>query len=195
MNVPSFLKLKDNSLLFNEDGEFLFYVPETYFGETKNPIAQIIGQYVTTLGILDWAIVSKNGTVGEAHPFKFPTIFMCKPNSIEKVKNLKLNNTSPKDYRILHFKKGDEVISDITQEVKEPFKFDRAKILSEIENALGMNFIPYKSTPGLYKTDSKPALFHLGITRKHITLYCKGASAKKIEYSDSYIDDIIKALN
>lgn len=113
MNVPSFLKLKDNSLLFNEDGEFLFYVPETYFGETKNPIAQIIGQYVTTLGILDWAIVSKNGTVGEAHPFKFPTIFMCKPDSIEKVKNLKLNNTKGMDYRILHFKMGDEVISDI----------------------------------------------------------------------------------
>lgn len=93
------------------------------------------------------------------------------------------------------FKTSNEVISDTTQEVKEPFKFDRAKILSEIENALGMNFIPYKSTPGLYKTDSKPALFHLGIARKHITLYCKGASAKKIEYSDSYIDDIIKALN
>lgn len=93
------------------------------------------------------------------------------------------------------FKIYNEVISDITQEFKEPFKFDRAKILSEIENALGMNFIPYKSTPGLYKTDSKPALFHLGITRKHITLYCKGALSKKIKYSDSYIDDIIKALN
>ncbi len=113
MNIPSFLKLSGTSLLYNEDGELLFYLPETYFGDTKTPIAQVIGQYVTTLGIFDWALVTKSGTISEAKPFKFPTIIMCKPTSIEKVKNLKLNGLKGRDYRILHFKMGDEVISDI----------------------------------------------------------------------------------
>ena len=114
MNIPSFLKEKDNSLLFNEEGEFLFYLPEAYFSDAKNTsVAQIEGSYVTTIGIVDWAIVTKNGTVGEPHPFKWPTIIMCKPYLIEKVKKLKLGTCDAKDYRILHFKKGDEVISDI----------------------------------------------------------------------------------
>lgn len=114
MKIPVFLKQKENSLLFSEEGEFLFYLPETYFADVKkNPIAQIIGQYVSTIGICDWALVDKNGNVGEAHPFKFPSIFLCKPSYIEKVKNLKLNDYKPMDYRILHFKKDDEVITDI----------------------------------------------------------------------------------
>ena len=114
MKLPSFLKQVDSSLVFNDDGELLFYIPDSYFGEVKkNPIAQIIGQYVSTIGILDWALVTKNGTISEAKPFKFPTIFLCKPSSIEKVNGLKLNGLKAKDYRILHFKMGDEVISDI----------------------------------------------------------------------------------
>lgn len=113
MDIPKFLKLKDNALIFNEEGQFLFYIPEDYFTNTKNSVAQIIGQYVTTVGIIDWALVSKNGTISEAKPFKLPTVFMSKPSEIEKVKKLKLNGLRARDYRILHFNYGDEVISDI----------------------------------------------------------------------------------
>ena len=114
MKLPAFLKQINNTLVYNGDGEFVFYVPESYFTDVKaNPIAQIIGSYVSLIGVLDWAIVTKNGSVGKANPFKFPTIFMCKPYEIEKVKDLVLNDVKSKDYRILHFKSGDEVISDI----------------------------------------------------------------------------------
>lgn len=113
MEIPSFLSQKGNTLLFNQEGEFLFYIPETYFGNTKNPVAKIIGYFVSTVGAMDWAIVSPNGKVGTINPFKWPTIVLCKPDSIEKVKNLQIANHKPRDYRILHFKKGDEVISDI----------------------------------------------------------------------------------
>lgn len=114
MKLPSFLKQVDNSLVYNDDGELLFYIPDSYFGDVKkNPIAQIIGQYVSVMGIFDWALVTKNGTVSEAKPFKFPTIILCKPNNIEKANGLKLNGLRAKDYKILHFKNGDEVISDI----------------------------------------------------------------------------------
>lgn len=138
MNIPLFLTLKDNSLLYNGEGEFLFYLPDSYFSDAKNTsVAEIVGSYVTTLGIMDWAIVSKNGTVGEVHPFKWCTVIMCKPYTIEKVKNLKLNNTSPKDYRILHFKKGDEVISDI----------NTPKIIDNVENLFRMMVITGNKIP------------------------------------------------
>ena len=113
MEIPSFLTLKDESLIFNKDNaEFQFYVPENFFDETsKNAIAEINGQYVSMIGLCDWAIVDSKGVRSEVKPFCFPTMILCKPSSIEKVKNLKLDNSESKDYRILHFKKGDEVIS------------------------------------------------------------------------------------
>lgn len=114
MAIPSFLTKKNNSIVFNQDGEFLFYVPESYFTDTKLPLAQIYGQYLYLFGICDWALVSTNGKVSPAKRFYFPTQFMCKPDRIEKVKNFSINDTfKPIDYRIIHFKQGDEVISNI----------------------------------------------------------------------------------
>ena len=57
MGTPSFLLQKGSSVLFNQEGEFLFYLPEDYFTDTKLPLAQIEGQYVKMVGICDWALV------------------------------------------------------------------------------------------------------------------------------------------
>lgn len=116
MKVPYFLKLEKDALLFNlDDSEFVFYLDEVFFNDTtKNPIAQIDGEYVTFIGLCNWAIVDKNGKVSEPKLFKFPTMLMCKPYTIEKVKGLQLNkNVEPSDYRLLRFRKGDEVISQV----------------------------------------------------------------------------------
>ena len=109
--IPSFLKKDGERILFNQEGELIYYVPESYF--TKD-IAEINGEYVTLLGILDYAIFDTNGKTKGLKRFNCPTMFMCKPNSIEKLKNVKLTKyIEAKDYRILKFKKGDEVISSI----------------------------------------------------------------------------------
>lgn len=113
MPDPSFLKKDGNTIKFNEDGEFLFYVPETYFTDTKSPLASVAGQYVNLIGVCDWAIVTPNGKVSDARRFYFPNMFMCKPDRIEKVKSLSLNGLRSIDYRILHFKRGDEIICNI----------------------------------------------------------------------------------
>lgn len=115
MKVPSFLKLQDNALLYNEnDGsELAYYIPEAYFGKTKVPVAKIVGSIVSTLGVFDWVIVDKNGKLGEFHVFKFPTIFLCKPNRIEKIKQFSISGTRPTDYRILYFKYEDEAVCNI----------------------------------------------------------------------------------
>lgn len=115
MEVPNFLKLEGNALVYNgkDNTEFQFYLPENFFNNvSKNPIAQIDGEYVSSIGLCNWAIVDEKGQRGKLQTFNFPTMFLCKPYKIEKVKKLKLDaRTEAGDYRILHFKKGDEVVS------------------------------------------------------------------------------------
>ena len=116
MEVPKFLKLEGESLLFNEDNkEFIFFVSERFFNSTtKNPIAEIQGEYVSMIGLCNWTIIDSNGKKGKIMPFNFPTMFLCKPYKIEKVKDYKLEEKDePEDYRLLRFKKGDEVISQV----------------------------------------------------------------------------------
>lgn len=115
MDLPGFLSREGNALVFNqENSTFVFYVPMNYFNNTsKVPIAEIFGQYVSFIGLCNWAIIDSNGKRGKIHPFNFPTMFMCKPYEMEKVKNIKLDNTEPSDYMLLKFKKGDEVVSQV----------------------------------------------------------------------------------
>lgn len=110
-NVPSFLKRDGNALLFNEDGQFVFYVPELFFDRED---AQIKGEYVNLIGILDYTIFDKNGKNIGLKRFNFPTVFLCKPSKIEKVKNLRLKEAvEPQDYRLLIFEKGDAVVVNV----------------------------------------------------------------------------------
>ena len=117
MELPNFLTLKGRSLIFNKDNStFVFYVPANYFKNTsKVPIAEYRGQYVSFIGVCNYAIIGSNGKRGELKPFIFPTMFLCKPGEIDEVsgKNLSLDNTEPSDYVLLKFKKGDEIVSDI----------------------------------------------------------------------------------
>lgn len=116
MEIPKFLRLEGDSLVFNEKNKtFVFYVPENFFNNhSKNAIAEIVGQYVSMIGLCNWAIVDSNGKRSELKPFDFPTMFLCKPFEIEKVKNLKLlKQLDPADYRLLKFHEGDEVVSQI----------------------------------------------------------------------------------
>ena len=116
MDIPKFLKLEGESLVFNEeDKEFIFYVPENFFdAKSKNAIAQISGEYVSMIVVCNWAIVDSKGVRSELRPFNFPTMMLCKPYKIEKAKGLKLDSDKEgKDYRLLRFKKGDEVVSQV----------------------------------------------------------------------------------
>lgn len=121
MEIPSFLKQKGDALVFALDGEFVYYVAEEFF---DTGIAEVSGSYVSLIGVCDYAIISTSGKSSEVKPFRFPTVFLCKPYDIEKVKNIKIGKSKKeKDYRILHFKEGDEVVS----QVKVPKIVDNAE--------------------------------------------------------------------
>lgn len=120
-NIPSFLRLKDNAVYYNGTGEFVFLVPEIYFERNH---AIIEGEYVTLIGILNYAILKKetDNIADNLKEFKFETQFTTRPNRIEKVRNLKLVDSRPaEDYRVLHYSNNDtdqivvsiEVVQDI----------------------------------------------------------------------------------
>lgn len=67
--VPKFLKREGDSLVFDQEGQFVFYVPEVFFSRGD---AQIKGEYVNLLGILDYAIFDKNGKHDGLKRFYFP---------------------------------------------------------------------------------------------------------------------------
>ena len=109
MKVPGFLKLENDSLLFdNNEGEFVFYVPEYYF---ERGYAVMYGDMISLIGVLDYAIFDKNGKHSGLKPFRFPTLFLTYPGETEKIKNVKLTKTSEtQDYRLLKYKKGDQIV-------------------------------------------------------------------------------------
>lgn len=72
--------------------------------------------------------------------------------------------------------------------------FERESVIQELSNALSMKFVEYPSTPGLYKPDTNPAKFHIGITKSHVSVYNKKSEAVKIEYTDDYISKVVELL-
>lgn len=109
-DVPKFLRRDGDSLLFNQEGEFVFYVPEIYFDAGRKD-AVINGEYVNLLGILDYAIFSPTGYSSGPKRFFFPTVFLTRPSRIEKQKNVKLKpGVDPQDYRLLIYNKDDPVV-------------------------------------------------------------------------------------
>lgn len=130
--LPAFLRRNGDSLLFNGEGEFIFYVPEDYFSSN---IAIVYGAYISMLGICNYTIINKSGKDNGMHPFRFPTIFLCKPYTTEKIKNFKILKTSdPSDYRLLKFKNGDEIVTS----TKVP------QIIDNVETFFNMFFVSGK---------------------------------------------------
>lgn len=108
--LPQFLKREKDSILFNGDGEFFFYVPEKFFDLN---IATYIGANINILGVLNYAIKYKDGKMSDLKTFDYPTRFLTHPYKVDKIKNTKIiKESKAMDYRILTYRKGDAIIID-----------------------------------------------------------------------------------
>lgn len=106
--MATFLKTVGEKVIFDGDGELIYYVPEKYFDIRA---AEIIGERTIVMGMFTYAVFDKNGKRVTFKPFNCPTMIECIPNDITKESNYHLEGTKePKAYRLLHFKKGDELM-------------------------------------------------------------------------------------
>ena len=112
MAIPSWLKREGESILYNGDGYFAFFVPESYFLGKNSAKAIIMGELVNIFGVLDYQLFSSNGKPnGPVRNFKFPSVFLTKPTSIEKVKNIKVVEwADSEDFRVFKYEKGAPII-------------------------------------------------------------------------------------
>lgn len=109
--ATTYYKTQNDKVIFTGNGELIYYVPEKYF---DCGAATIIGETIQTMGIFSYGLYDANGKQIKISRFKCPTTIDCKPSNITKEKNFHLINTkSSKDYRLLHFKNGDELICNI----------------------------------------------------------------------------------
>lgn len=74
-------------------------------------------------------------------------------------------------------------------------KVNREEVIKNLSEALGIGFIQYPSTPGLYKPDTTPVTFHLGVTRSHISVYIKNSETIKISYNEDYMAKVVEIFN
>ena len=195
MEVPNFLKLENNSLLFNLDNQtFVFYVPENYFkNESKVPIAEIQGQYVSMIGVCNWSIIDDKGKSSKLMPFNFPTMFLCKPSTIEKVKNLQLDNTEPSDYRLLKFKKGDEVVS----QTRVPQLIDNVEILFKMATMTGKlpTTIPYDKLWEIFEESGKLNGFSFNVSVQLFGLLVSGICRDPNDISKMFKETNMEDMN
>lgn len=137
MELPNFLKIKDRSFVFANDGIFKFYIPEKYF-TTK--LADIQGEYVNLFGICTYALFDKNDkSIGKLHNFNYPVSFLTKPDDIEIAKDIILTkNTEKQDYRILkYYKDGVIVVNyEISEDASNLDTFYRALQYGNIPNTV-----------------------------------------------------------
>lgn len=148
MAIPACLKIKDESVYYNGDGEFLLFVPEVFF---ERKVAVVEGIYVELLGILNYAIDTKPGTVDlskNLRTFYFPSRFITKPKRIEKVKDFAISKNYKQDYRIFHYTNNGEdqiiVSTKVPQDITNVEDFFR--LFVDTDNI--PNTIPYEE---LYK--------------------------------------------
>lgn len=111
MALPLYMRQEENTLYYKGSGEIIYYVPEKFYDLS---LAYSIGEYVEALGIFCYSRFDGNGKSSGVKPFKLPTMMKCKPSKIEKVTSFQLmNSKTSQGYRLLHFKDGDELLTEI----------------------------------------------------------------------------------
>lgn len=139
METPSFIKVKGDSFVFANDGCFKFYVPEKFF---SNKLAEFVGECIQLFGTIPYALFDKNDKpIGKLRTFRFPNIFLTKPDEIEIAKGIVLTkNNTPDDYRILkYYKEGVIVVNyNISQDAENIQRW-----YSALDTGALPNNIPY----------------------------------------------------
>lgn len=160
--LPAFLKKDKDSVLFNADGEFVFYVPEAFF-ESKYAVVE--GEYVIILGILRYEVFNEKGkSITGLKDFTFPSSFTTKPSEIKKVKQANVGGDID-DYRVMSYTKGDQII--VSTKVPQMTENIEAFFKLFISGKQPKN-IPYNEIQNLFLEGAKLNGMNYGVTTQVI---------------------------
>lgn len=137
--IPPFTRRDGNAILYNGEGTLFYYIPDNYFNGRS---AIVEGSYVRLLGSFSYQIIAKNGKKTPLRIFDWPTVFLCRPSIVEKKKNIKLDENTPKgDYQLLGFVDGDQLVTNVFT----PQNIDNTKELLNLHVMTGKipHQIPY----------------------------------------------------
>lgn len=127
-------KQDGNKVLCNipADKEVVFFIPEVYF---SNKSAQIMGDYVSLIGIFNYCLwdPKTEKPVGPLKTFKYQTVFVTKPYVIDKPKNYKLTASTPEtSFRLMRYRNGDILVHSIytPQEIEHVEEFFKLFVIT-----------------------------------------------------------------
>lgn len=127
---------KDNKVLTNVD-YIEAYVGAKYF---KKGLNEILGDKVTIMGIFNFKVGDKDGDVSKSkiHTFKFPTMMMTKPTSIEDIEQEIIPGTGVQKYKVLKYYKNDAmmVTTQIVTSIDNVETFVNLLIAGNLPNTL-----------------------------------------------------------
>ena len=139
--MGSFYYQDKEKVIFSGDGELIYYVPEKFF---DLQMAYSLGDCVKLMGVFSYGLFDKQGKKIKISNFKCPTMFTCKPSSITKESSLHLIGTKEAEaYRLLHFKKGDELICStaLPMDVENVEKFLNLLVNAHLPQTIGYDEI------------------------------------------------------
>lgn len=194
---PSFTKLIDDTLVFNGDGSFVFYVPEVYF-DRKN--AEIEGEYVNLIGVIDYSVFDKDGkSITGLKNFDLPTRFLTRPSTIDKIKNVRLTKTTaPNDYRVLTYYRNDPIFTTIrlTQDIINVEDFFKVFKSGKLPTTIPYDKLPFYFIEGgaMNNINFKLSLQIFGVV---VSEYCRNPANLKepFRYTDMKNMTAYKPLN
>ena len=186
-------KTNDNKLLYIGNGELVYYIPEKYFDIN---IAVVNGAYIDCMGIFSYAVFNNAGKLQRFSRFKYPTMIKCKPSEITKEKGYLLQGTSePKDYRILHFKEGDELVCNLftAQNIVNVEKFMGLLMRANLPDD-----IPYEELHDYINMNAQLNGFSYGVTSQLIGVIvseiCRDSKDLSKPYRNTNMDNQYKAI-
>lgn len=102
---------KDDKMIFN--GDYLeAYIPDKLF---KKGLNEVLGDKVTVLGIFNFKTGDKNGDMSKSklYTFKFPTMMLTKPLSIEDREFALTKESGVQKYKVLKYANGDQMMTTL----------------------------------------------------------------------------------
>lgn len=130
-----FIKKDDKMIV---DVEYLeAYIPDNLF---KKGLNEILGDKVSILGIFNFKVAGKDMDFSKSslHTFKFPTMVISKPSSIEDREFSLTKDSGIQKYKVLKYYKGDVMLSSlqIVTNIDNVQKFVDLLIAANLPNTL-----------------------------------------------------------